>query len=57
MRHSGTPAGPERQAPCNRSLRQRSVVEDAAARGVEDAGDLGEGLLGIRGAAGERHNI
>ena len=57
MQHPGTLAGPERQTPCHSPVRQWIGAEETAACGGRDEGDLGEGLLGIRGAAGERHDM
>ena len=52
MRNSGPPVGTEQQAPCHLSVRQGSGAEEAAASVGGAEGDLGEGLRGIRGAAG-----
>ena len=57
MRHAGPPAGPERQVTCHSPVRQGSGAEEAAACGGGDKGDLGEGLRGMQGAAGECHDI
>ena len=53
MQHAGPPPRTERQAPCNRSVRQGSGVEEAEARGGLAEGELGEVLQGIRGDAGD----
>ena len=44
MRHSGHPAGTERQAPCHSSVRQGSGAKETAASGGGNEGELGEGL-------------
>ena len=48
MRHSGLPAGTERQAHCHQSVRQRRGAKEAAANGGGAEGELGTGLGGIR---------
>ena len=44
MRHDGPPEGTERQAPRHSSVRQGSIVKEAAANGGGSEGDLGEFL-------------
>ena len=57
MQHSGTPVGPEQQAPSHIPLCQGSGAEEAASHRGGDEGELGEGLRGIRRAAGKHHDI
>ena len=47
MRHAGTLACSEREAPCHCPVRQGGGAEAKADGGGETAGDLGEGLLGL----------
>ena len=47
MRHAGTPAGPEQQAPGHGSVCQGGGAEEATACGGGAEGDLGAGLRGI----------
>ena len=57
MRHAGPQEGTEGQAPCHSSVRQGSRAEEAAASVGGAEGDLGEGVQGILGSAGECNGV